>query len=985
MITTEYSRNSSLKGGGRDKLNNVVFITGATGFLGTQIVRRLIKKENCDVMVLVRGKNDVDAYRHLSRALWEWPELMAEIGRSEKVDKSLPGSRVHIINGDIFKERLGLKKEQYNDLIHKITHVIHSAADIRLNASLEELRRINVQGTVNLLKLAVDAHKHHGIKRFSHVSTAYVAGGQKGVVYEDKLSSAHGFMSNYERSKYEGELEVRNSDLPISIFRPGMIVGDSETGYVKTFNTVYVLLRHYLNGQLRFLPVSPDVKINLVPVDYVADAVSNLTFDQCTEGMTFHLTAPYKYLPTVKELIDFVNKWAMDNMDLKLPKPIYLPLPPSFIPKLAVFNGFVGTPGRNLIKTIKELAPYLNEDREFSRNNVKKYIDHYQLRWEKFLPEILNYAVYNGFFHRSERTVYEQVLFRLKSRSRPINYYDVEEGSFMGISSTDIRKDILAALNSLKMLGIGPGDRVAMVGFNTTRYLTLDVAVGLLGAISVPLYYTSPVDEINEILNDCGASLLFVGTPQLLEKSMKLERKKHIISFCSESVEVPSDVMSWNDFINQRIEAEEDGKGEKSGSELDLLNDITTPVDFNDIATIRYTSGTTGKPSGVTFTHGNLRWMAEFIASMPPWIDRTHKISYLSFLPMNHVVEGILGTYAPYYAPAPLELYFLEDFQDLQNTLHQVKPTIFFSVPRFYEKVWSRIQQSKMGHMYLQRKEGLVKDILRIMLRRGLLKQAGLDVCAQLIVGSAPISEDLLRSYHELGVEVHNAYGLTEAPLVTINCLGFNRIGTVGEPLPHTDVETNEDGEVIVRGPQVTPGYFNDAPQNRLLFQNNWLLTGDYGYLTPEGSLVITGRKKEMIVNSYGKSISPLKIEAILKDINGVSEVMVVGDEKPYCISIIWVDEDDVNFKEISIAIKVVNSKLSNPEKIKRWAILKNNLTIENGDLTANLKLKRNNILNRHIDLINFIYDSKCEEEIPGELSKLKITAIGGEGKNHEY
>jgi long-chain acyl-CoA synthetase len=720
-------------------------------------------------------------------------------------------------------------------------------------------------------------------------------------------------------------------------------------------------------------------------VDYVADAVSSLTFDQHTEGMTFHLTAPYKYIPTVKELIDFVNKWAEDNMDLNLPKPVYLSLPQLLIPKLSVFNVFLGKSGINLIKTIEELAPYLNENREFSRNNLEKFMDHYPLRWEKFLPELLKYAVYNGFFHRSKRTVHEQVLFRLKSRSRKVNFYDIEDGNFVEISANDIHRDILAALNSLKVRGIGPGDRVAMVGFNTTRYLILDIAVGLLGAVSVPLYYTSPVAEINEILNDCGARLVFVGTPQLLEKSVQLKKTIPIISFCSESVEVSSDVTSWNDFINHGIEVTEEYVREIPGSEFDYLENIDAPVDFNDIATIRYTSGTTGKPSGVTFTHGNLRWMAEFIASMPPWSDRTHKISYLSFLPMNHVVEGILGTYAPYYAPAPLELYFLKEFQELQNTLPRVKPTIFFSVPRFYEKVWSKIQQSNVGHVYLHSKEGWLKNILSIILRRSMLKQTGLDACAQLIVGSAPVSEDLLKSYHELGVEIHNAYGLTEAPLVTRNRLGFNRIGTVGEPLPLTDVKINDDGEVLVRGPQVTPGYFKNVLRNNLLFQDNWLLTGDYGYITSEGSLVITGRKKELIVNSYGKSISPLKIEAIIKDINGVSEVMVVGDEKPYCISLLWVeDNDNVNFKEISIAIKKMNSKLSNPEKIKRWAILKNDLTIENGDLTANLKLKRNNILNRHISLINFIY-SECKEKMYGDISQLKIMSIDGEGRKYEY
>ena len=286
--------------------------------------------------------------------------------------------------------------------------------------------------------------------------------------------------------------------------------------------------------------------------------------------------------------------------------------------------------------------------------------------------------------------------------------------------------------------------------------------------------------------------------------------------------------------------------------------------------------------------------------------------------------------------------------------------------------------------MYLKLNEGIVKNMLGKILRRTILKQTGLNACAQLIVGSAPISMDLLMSYQELGIQIHNAYGLTEAPLVTINRLGSNRLGTVGEPLPVTDVKILDDGEVAVKGPQVTSGYFNDKTRNDLLFQDNLLLTGDYGYITADGSLVITGRKKELIVNSYGKSISPLKIEGMLKHIDGVSEVMVVGDEKPYCISLIWVDED-VDPDEISISIKDINSKLSNPEKIKRWAILKNDLSIENGDLTANLKLKRENILKRHKNLLKLIYNDRCRQKLSENKPDLNLIHIGGEGRTNEY
>jgi long-chain acyl-CoA synthetase len=945
---------------GCEQLKKIVFLTGATGFLGTQIANKLIKKDDIILILLIRGKDLTSAYRHLSRAWWEFPDLLSEV---EKLKKAESDNKIQILNGDISKEKLGLLDNEYDKLVLKITHIIHAAADLRLNASLEDLRKINVHGTLNILNLAEKANKDHGIERFSYISTAYVAGMQKGPIEEDSLTDEYGFRSNYERSKYEGEVTVKNSNLPITIFRPGMIVGDSNSGYIKTFNTIYVLLRLYLKGQLKVLPVSGRVKINLVPVDYVADVISKLTFDVNTKGITFHLTTPYNCLPTVKQLIDFVNFWAHKYLDLKLPKPIFLPIS-SLIPTI---QKFVIPGNRGLGKTLKELAPYLNEDREFVRNKTDEFMGNYKLQWKKYLPEILKYAVYNGFFHRSTRTVHEQVLYRLKSYNWPINYYDVVNNNFLHSTSRDVRENIFKTINSLKSLGISSGDRVAIVGYNSTRYLILDVAIGLLGAVSVPIYYTSPVNEINEILKDCGAKVIFMGTPQLLDNSHEIKTDNPIISFCSDYIS-SYPILSWDDFINS---------GKKSETSKISKHEITAPVDFNDIATIRYTSGTTGKPAGVTFTHGNLRWMAEFIASMPPWNDRTNEISYLSFLPMNHVVEGILGTYSPYYAPASLKIYFLENFQDLEATLPKVRPSIFFSVPRFYEKVWSKIQENWLGNMYLNSNDGVIKDLLRKILKRSILKQMGLDACAQLIVGSAPISEEILKGYQNLGIQIHNAYGLTEAPLVTINRLGSNRIGTVGEPLPCTDVRIKEDGEVIVSGPMVTPGYFNDKSRNDLLFQKNWLLTGDYGHLTSQGSLVITGRKKELIVNSYGKSISPLKIEGIFKLINGISEVMIVGDEKPYCIAMIWVD-NDISPEDLFLNIKEANSNLSHPERIKRWLVLKNDLSIECGELTANLKLKRENILKRYNNLIDLIYEDSCKEKLSRDP---RVMYYGGEGR----
>jgi long-chain acyl-CoA synthetase len=406
---------------------------------------------------------------------------------------------------------------------------------------------------------------------------------------------------------------------------------------------------------------------------------------------------------------------------------------------------------------------------------------------------------------------------------------------------------------------------------------------------------------------------------------------------------VQRNVVSWEEFLSKGNTTKEHMRAQ---------------VGFGDIATLRYSSGTTGKPKGAVFTHASLRYMAESTVSILSWRARNRKCSYLSFLPMGHVVEGILAAYSPYYIPAPVDIYFLEDFKRLPEALPQVRPTIFFSVPRHYEKVWEAIEKSSLGRLYIKSKSKIFKWLMRRTLRNTVLKRAGLNRCMQLITGSARCDENLVENFRKLGIEIHNAYGMTEAPLITMNRFGKNRVGTVGEPMPCTEVKIAEDGEILVKGPQVTIGYFDSSLESPI--EDGWLRTGDIGKFTTEGSLIILGRKKELIKTSYGKCIYPDKIEGMIKEISGVSEAMLVGESKPYCTAIAWVDKENYNqqsLASIDKAIEEMNKRLSNPEKIKRWALLKNNLSIEKGELTPNLKLKRNFILIEYLEIINALYE----------------------------
>ena len=919
-----------------------VLLTGATGFLGAHIAFRLVTETDHDIIALVRAEDNEAAVRRLSRAWWDWTELV----------QALSG-RVRVIKGDVAEPRLGLTEADYNDLVRTTTHIIHTAADLRLEAPMDELRKANVQGTANVLQFAHDIHRDHGLTRLSHVSTAYVAGGKAGSVSENDLSDAQGFYSKYELAKYEGERLVQQakSQLPISVFRPGQIVGDSRTGAIKTFNTLYFPLRLYLTRRPAIIPVRPSLRVNMVPVDYVADAIARLTFVPEAEGLNFHLVVPWEKLPTAGEVVSFLRSWAKRHMNLKLPRPVYLPLPVPATRARYRAQGMMNRDGRGVLDALLAIVPYFNERRRFLRDNVDRLMGPYDFRWQEVLSAMMDFAVSRGFMHRSERTVYEQILFRLRSKSLPITYYDVVKGDIIKQDIRQVREEVLAVAAAMHSAGINKGDRVALLGVNSTRWLVIDVAIGLVGAVSVPLYSTSPPSEIDQILASSQAKLLFVGAPDILGRLDELKSAIPVVSFCRQNPQAMPvrQIISWEEFLVK-------SKGVKVPS--------TAPVTFGDLATVRYTSGTTGQVKGVCFDHEGLRWMAEATCSvMNSWRALSAEVSYLSYLPMNHVAEGILANYPAYYTPAPFHIYFIEDIADLPYALRKVRPHMFFSVPRLYEKIWEALQKTSLGRSYMRLNEGMRRRLLRTILRRGVLRKAGLNRCEQLVVGSAPMSQSLLCDFRELGIEIYNAYGLTEAPFVTVNKLGANRLETVGEPMPSTTIAIAEDGEVLVKGPQVAKGYLvGDAC---VPFDNGWLRTGDLGYMTRENRLVLQGRKKEIIVTSYGKNIHPTKIEAMLKNIPDVAEAMLVGDARPFCAAILWVSRDghDLTWvNRVERAIVEVNRQLSHPEQVKRWAILKNELSIERGELTASMKLKRTEVTRRLAETVEALYSPLLPE-----------------------
>ncbi len=571
--------------------------------------------------------------------------------------------------------------------------------------------------------------------------------------------------------------------------------------------------------------------------------------------------------------------------------------------------------------------------------------------------------------------------------SRPALRHRGSDG-WQSISWNDYGQSVREVGAGLLALGIEAGDRVAILSGNRPEWLFADMAILSTGAVSVPVYPTSIAAQTGHVLAHSQASLIVVDSAAQRDKVRSLRsRCKALRYLVVMDAEAGEGELTFFD-LRERGRA-------KLAEDADAFERARAQVTADTLATIVYTSGTTGPPKGAMLSHKNLAFEADQVArhgDFPPGEET------LSFLPLSHVAERLQGELIA------VALGFVVNFgrgiETVREDLLEVRPTILTCVPRLWEKIYEGIlgklkdaspaRRALFGWAIAAGKKRFYADVNKRRLGPVAFVQArladrlvgkkirtalGLDRARFLISGAAPLSPEIQAFFGALGMPILEAYGQTECTGVSHGTTPVRGIrpGTVGNALDGIEVRIAEDGEILVRGDSVFVGYYKDEAATQAAVVDGWLHTGDVGEIDSDGYLKITDRKKDIIVTAGGKNVAPQNIENRLKSWQGISQVVVLGDKRKHLVALVTIDEagmeaavgrapvhppskDAAVCAQVQAAIDAVNSELSSYETIKRFAVLDNDFSIESGELTPSLKVKRRVVDERYQHVIASLY-----------------------------
>jgi len=537
---------------------------------------------------------------------------------------------------------------------------------------------------------------------------------------------------------------------------------------------------------------------------------------------------------------------------------------------------------------------------------------------------------------------------------------------------------------ALMALGLQPGETVSILGFNSPEWVIMDHAAMAIGAVPVGIYATSSPDEVAYILNHAASPVVLVENQAQWEKvKAKRDELPHLrtVVFVKGTADDPL-AASWEQFTAKAAATQD--------AAFDARIDALKP---DDLGTLIYTSGTTGPPKGVMLSHRNLHWTASQAAGM---FDVTEMDSNLSYLPLSHIAEQMFTIHLP--AVVGGVTYFAESIERMPENLKSAQPTLFFAVPRVWEKFHTGVSTKlaeahgakakiagfamRVGSkvMALKNQGRSPSGLLALQYRLAdrlvfhKVRQAmGLGKARVLVSGAAPVSRQIVDFFGGLDLQVLEVYGQSEGSgPTTFNQPKRSKPGSVGPAFPGTEVKIVEDGEVLLRGNNVFLGYYKDTAATQETLIDGWLHSGDLGEFDRDGFLSITGRKKDIIITSGGKNIAPSLIEGMLKDDPLISEAVVIGDRRNYLTCLLTLDaeiarermagragpahEDAELRAAVERAVAATNAKLARVEQIKRWVILPRELSIASGELTPTLKVRRKVVTENFADTIESMY-----------------------------
>lgn len=584
-----------------------------------------------------------------------------------------------------------------------------------------------------------------------------------------------------------------------------------------------------------------------------------------------------------------------------------------------------------------------------------------------------------------------QLFFSATDQYRREDALLVKEGeSWRAISHDEVERRVRHLALALGVLGVDRGDRVAIVSENRPEWAISDYAALCHGALLVPIYQTLLPNQIAYILQDSGARLLFVSTREQLDKVLAVwdtvPSLEHVIVF--------DDVATEREGVLTLEAALELGEAAELRGAAEGFRERALEAAPDDVATVLYTSGTTGQPKGVMLTHQNIFSNVQAVYRV---LDFSKADTSLSFLPLSHILQRMVD-FALF--GRGVSIAYVSSLDQVAAAMSEVRPTVVVSTPRVYEKLYSRILSAtgvKRRLVLWSRRVALEwadrvlageRPSLGLRLRhrvadRLVFSKVRAAIGGRLrffVSGAAPLAPELARFFFGAGVTILEGYGLTEtSPVTNVNRPDSIRIGTVGPPVPGTEIAIADDGEILVRGPQVMKGYFNlPEATAEAIDSDGWFRTGDIGELDADGYLKITDRKKDLLVTAGGKNIAPQPLENEIKTSRYIAEAVMLGDRRPYPIVLVVPDFDAIagwaEAKGITERDRValvrhpdVQAKLEREverkvepfaryEKPKKVAVLEREFSIEGGELTPTMKVRRRVVEERYAAVIEALY-----------------------------